>query len=144
VWAALADGWSYHHWVVGTRMIREVDDGFPGRGTALHYRIGRGPLRHDGHTEVLDVDEGHRLVLEIHAWPVGAVRVDIRLDDDAGDCEVTMEEFPSKGVGGVLHNPLADGLIKLRNVETLRRLDRLAVDRVRRDAAIPKPAPGQR
>ena len=126
VWRALADGHSYARWVVGTSSIRAVDDTWPRRGSRLHYRIGRGPLRHDGHTEVLDVDEGRRLELEAHAWPAGTARIELILDDAGSRCRVTMVEHPARGVAAALHNPLGELLLKIRNVETLRRLDKLA------------------
>jgi len=126
VWQTLCDGRTYAHWVVGTTSIRDVDDDWPARGSRLHYSIGRGPLRHDGHTEVLDVDDGRRLELEAHAWPVGTARIELLLDDDGPNCRVTMVEHPARGAAAALHNPVAEMLLKLCNVEALRRLDRLA------------------
>ena len=126
VWRVLCDGKTYSRWVVGTSEIRGVDDTWPRPGARLHYRIGRGPLRHDGHTEVLSADDGHCLELEAHAWPVGTARIELRLDDDGDGCLVTMVEHPAQGVAGMLHNPVGDLLLKLRNVEALRRLDRMA------------------
>ena len=130
VWAVLSDGYAYAHWVVGTSSIRDVDAGWPHPGTRLHYRVGRGPLRHDGHTEVLSADPFRRLELEAHGWPLGTVRIDIRLDDRAGNCAVRMIEHPERGIAARLHNPLGDALLSMRNVEALRRLDRLARERV--------------
>jgi len=130
VWRALSDGHVYSRWVVGTSQIRDVDDGWPAPGTALHYSIGRGPLRHDGHTEVHAVDEGKRLELEAHAWPLGSVHIEIRIEDDgdatAGGCVVTIVEHPARGAAARWHNPVGDALLKLRNVEALRRLERIA------------------
>lgn len=126
VWATLSDGHSYSKWVVGTSDIRDVDDHWPARGSRLHYTVGRGPLRHEGHTEVLSVDPGRRLELEAHAWPLGSVRIELRLDDDDERTRVTMVEHPARGAAAALHNPAGDLLLKLRNVETLRRLERLA------------------
>ena len=37
-----------------------------------------------------------------------------------------MVEHPAQGSAAALHNPVGDGLLKLRNVEALRRLDKLA------------------
>lgn len=127
VWAALTNGHSYSHWVVGTRGIRDVDQGYPGVGRRLHYTIGYGPLKHRGHTEVLEVDTGRRLVLQAHAWPVGTVRIAIILRSEGErSTRVTMTETPSRGIAGLLHNPAQDLLLRLRNVETLRRLERVA------------------
>lgn len=131
VWQALADGHSYAQWVVGTSAIRGVDDDWPARGSRLHYSIGRGPLRHDGHTEVLDVDQGRRLELEAHAWPAGSARIELQLEDDGPNCRITMVEHPARGIAALLHNPIGEALLKLRNVEALRRLDRLAARRPR-------------
>ena len=129
VWRVLCDGTTYSRWVVGTSEIRGVDEAWPRPGARLHYRIGRGPLRHDGHTEVLSVDDGRCLELEAHAWPLGTARIELNLVDAAGGCFVDMVEHPAQGVVGVLHNPAGDLLLKLRNVEALRRLDRMARER---------------
>jgi len=130
VWRVLTDGYAYASWVVGTSAIRDVDDQWPGVGTRLHYRIGRGPLRHDGHTEVLSVDDAKCLELEAHAWPLGTARIELTLEDrPGGGCLVKMVEHPAQGTAAMLHNPVVDALIKLRNLETLRRLEKLAKDR---------------
>jgi uncharacterized protein YndB with AHSA1/START domain len=127
VWAALMDGYRYGDWVVGTSGIRKVDDGFPAVGSRIHYTVGRGPVRHEGHTEVLALERGRRLELEAVAWPLGTVMITLTLDaTDDGGCTITIDERPAKGLGKVLHNPLTDRAVKLRNVETLRRLERLA------------------
>jgi len=129
VWRVLTDGHAYASWVVGTSAIRDVDAHWPAVGSRLHYRIGRGPLRHDGHTEVLSVDDGKLLELEAHAWPLGSVRIELTLQDDPHGCLVQMVEHPAQGTAAMLHNPLGDGLLKLRNVEALRRLEKLAQQR---------------
>ncbi|HET7529885.1 MAG TPA: SRPBCC domain-containing protein [Mycobacteriales bacterium] len=126
LWATLSDGKAYARWVVGTSSIREVDDHWPAQGSRLHYSVGRGPLRHDGHTEVVSVDPGRRLEREAHAWPVGAARIEISLTDDGPGTVVDIDEHPSRGAGALLHNPVTDLLLKLRNVEALRRLERHA------------------
>src|SRR3954452_23699128 len=123
----LVDGYTYASWVVGTSAIRDVDAQWPAAGSQLHYRVGRGPLRHDGHTEVLSVDEGKRLELEAHAWPLGTARIELTVEDvPDGGCRVVMVEHPAQGSAAALHNPIGDGLLKLRNLEALRRLKKLA------------------
>src|SRR4051812_8978903 len=129
VWGVLVDGYTYASWVVGTSAIRDVDAQWPAAGSQLHYRVGRGPLRHDGHTEVLSVDEGKRLELEAHAWPLGTARIEITVEDASngggpnGGCRVVIVEHPAQGSAAALHNPIGDMLLKLRNVEALRRLE---------------------
>ena len=130
VWRVLADGYTYSSWVVGTSAIRGVDEHWPAVGSRLHYRVGRGPLRHDGHTEVLSVDDGKRLELEAHAWPLGTARIELIVEDEPGsECRVVLVEHPAQGAAAMLHNPIGDALLKLRNVEALRRLERLAKQR---------------
>lgn len=127
VWAVLDDGHRYAEWVVGTSHIRDVDGGFPVSGSRIHYTVGRGPVRHEGHTEVQSVEPGRRLELEAHAWPLGTARIVLRLSDGQPGCLVEIEEHPQRGLASTLNNPALDLLVKLRNVETLRRLERAAV-----------------
>jgi uncharacterized protein YndB with AHSA1/START domain len=136
VWAVLADGFTYSDWVVGTRAIRDVDATWPQAGSRLHYTVGYRPLRHDGHTEVLSVDPGGCLELEAHAWPFGSARITVRLADADRGCRIDMEEYPARGSAALLHNPVGDALLGLRNIETLRRLERLA--RVRAGSVLPQ------
>jgi uncharacterized protein YndB with AHSA1/START domain len=126
VWQTLSRGTEYATFVVGTSTIRDVDAHWPDVGARLHYRVGRGPFRHDGHTEVKSVDPGHRLELEAHAWPLGSVHIAFTLHDDGDGTTVELVEHPARGTAATLHNPIGDVILKLRNVETLRRLERLA------------------
>src|SRR5437763_13455241 len=126
IWSTLSDGHTYSRWVVGTTTIRDVDQDWPSVGSRLHYSVGHGPLRHDGHTEVTTVDPGRCLELEAHAWPLGSVRIAITLHEEGDGTLVEMVEHPARGAAALLHNPLGDVLLRLRNVETLRRLERLA------------------
>jgi uncharacterized protein YndB with AHSA1/START domain len=135
VWAALADGFTYSEWVVGTREIRDVDETFPAVGARLHYTVGRGPLRHRGHTSVLAAVPGERLELEIRAWPLLTVRVEMLLNGRDGSTDVTMIEHPYRGPAARLHNPALDLMIRLRNVEALRRLESVAARGQRADVA---------
>lgn len=134
VWAALFDGHCYGHWVVGTRKVRAVDDGWPAPPAELHYTIGYAPLRFDSTTRVLEHDPGRRLVLRAHAWPAGTARIEVVVEDRPGGVQVTIHEAPEQGPAKVVHNPLADLAIKARNVETLRRLEK--------QARLHAPAPG--
>jgi len=123
VWAALADGRSYAKWVVGTSIIRDVDDSWPEPGSRLLYRVGHRPLNYEGHTEVLALDPGRRLELQAHAPLLGSVHIELTLDDVEDGCAVTIVEHPDSGPLATLHTPFGDLLLKLRNVEALRRLE---------------------
>lgn len=126
VFDVLRDGKSYEHWVVGTRGIRDVDAGWPAEGTRLHYTVGYGPLRHDDVTVCLEYAPDLHLELEAVAWPAGTAHVRITTAQVEGGTQVSVDEKPIQGLAKRLHNPLLDGLIKLRNVETLRRLEQRA------------------
>jgi hypothetical protein len=129
VFDVLRDGTTYADWVVGTRKIRAVDDGWPAVGTRLHYTVGYGPLRHDDRTTSRDYEPDRCLELEAHAWPAGSARIVITAQEQDGGTLVSIEEHPARGIAARLHNPALDLLIKARNVETLRRLEAHARDR---------------
>lgn len=123
VFGVLRDGTSYEHWVVGTRAIRDVDEGWPAEGTRLHYTVGYGPLRKDDVTSSRSCTPDRRLELEAHAWPAGTARIALDVEPCDGGVRVSIDEKPCKGLVKTLHNPVLDLLIKARNVETLRRLE---------------------
>ena len=129
VFDVLRDGQTYGHWVVGTRKTREVDPEWPADGTAIHYTVGYRPLRKDGVTTSKGYEPDRRLSLEAHAWPAGTAGIVITAEAHGGGTRVSIEEAPVKGPAARVHNPLADLLIKVRNVETLRRLESMARDR---------------
>jgi hypothetical protein len=124
VFDVLRDGWTYAHWVVGTRMIRKVEAGWPAVGTALHYTVGYGPLRKDDETRSLAYEPDRRLELEARAWPAGTARIELRAEPAEGGTRVSIDEHPLRGPARLLHNPVLDAIIGIRNVETLRRLER--------------------
>jgi hypothetical protein len=124
IFTVLRDGWSYARWVVGTSEIRDVDEGWPTPGTRIHYRIGRGAASKEDVTRSLRLVDGSELELEAVGRPLGAARVDFRIDQVRDGSLVTITEHPTKGVLRTMHNPAFESLIYLRNVETLRRLER--------------------
>lgn len=126
VFRVLGDGWTYADWVVGTRKIRAVEPGWPALGTSIHYTVGHLPVRKDDRTTVVGCDAPGRLTLEAHAWPMGSVHIELCVDATPGGCTVSIEETPKKGLLKTVDNPLVDLAIKVRNVETLRRLEKKA------------------
>ena len=126
VFDVLRDGKTYEHWVVGTRKIRVVEPGWPKPESALHYTVGWGPLRMDDETRSTAYEPDRRLQLEAHAWPAGTARIELRVEPVEDGTLVSIDEHPLRGPAKLLHNPLVDVFIKTRNVETLRRLERLA------------------
>jgi uncharacterized protein YndB with AHSA1/START domain len=128
VWEVLADGWLYPLFVVGASRMRDVDESWPAVGARLHHSVGSWPLLIDDTTEVVEVEEGKRILLLARGWPAGQAHVDISLEPadslaPAGDATVvTITEDATAGPGRLVPKPLRDAQLHWRNVETLRRL----------------------
>lgn len=133
VWRVLADGWRYADWVVGAKTIRSVDDSWPAAGSRFHHKVGVGPVEIEDSSVSEAADDGHALSMRVKAFPAGAARVRIILKS-AGDggTEILMEERPIEGFAHRFDNPVQRGLLWVRNVESLRRLARLAEREVAR------------
>lgn len=129
VFAVLADAHTYEHWVVGCDDIRAVEGDWPAVGSKFFHTVGVGPLKTSDNTKVLEVEAPHKLVLEARARPAGIAKVIFRLVPVEGGTDVSIEEYPIRGFAKTIHNPLQDGLIKIRNVETLRRLEKQVQER---------------
>ena len=126
VFAVLADWRAYAEWVVGSRLMRGVDPGFPAAGTRFHHQVGIGPLHLNDHSEVLEVDQPHRLVLHAKARPFGTAIVDLTLEATDRGTDVTLREDPGDRLSALLFQPLTHLLVRGRNTESLRRLKELA------------------
>jgi hypothetical protein len=125
VFAVLRDGFSYERWVVGTTKIQDVDPAWPQAGTRLHYQLGRKPARKDDETRALAYQPDQLLELEAVGRPFGTVRIEFWVEAVRGGSLISLTEHPNKGLAKLLmHNRVVDLLIWLRNLETLRRLDR--------------------
>jgi uncharacterized protein YndB with AHSA1/START domain len=129
VFAILADGWTYSGWVVGCSHIRNVDAGFPAPGTKIHHSVGVWPATVEDTTEVVEVEDGKRLVLEARVWPVGKAKVAFTLATQGEETIVTMEEDTTGGPGKILQNPVTDPILDKRNDESLSRLFAMAIHR---------------
>jgi uncharacterized protein YndB with AHSA1/START domain len=129
VFAVLADPKTYAYWVVGSDSIRDADASWPAVGAKLHHRVGVRPFTLNDNTEVLEVTEPVHLVLQARARPLGTARVILDLVDLGDHTQVTMVEGPGDRFSRLLHNPVADFLLRRRNDEALRRLGQLAAER---------------
>jgi uncharacterized protein YndB with AHSA1/START domain len=126
VFEVLSDPNSYGEWVVGSRYVRSAEDDWPAVGSRFHHAVGKGPFTVKDHTEVVEAERPHRLVLSAKARPFGTARVELDLQPTAGGTRVAMEEHPENPVLRVVMGPLGAFLIRRRNDESLRRLKRLA------------------
>jgi len=122
VWDVLSDGWLYPLFVVGASRMRDVDETWPAVGSKLHHSVGSWPLLIDDTTEVLEVEEGTRLLLKARGWPAGEAHVEIILHPEGGATTVSMIEDATAGPGLLVPKPLRDPQLHWRNVEALRRL----------------------
>ena len=126
VFAVLANGWLFPVWVVGATRMRDVDEGWPAVGTKLHHSVGVWPALINDSTSVLEWDPPRRAVLQARIWPVGEATVTLEVAPEPDGCTVTMTEVASTGPWAKLPDAVSDPAIKVRNVETLRRLAYLA------------------
>jgi uncharacterized protein YndB with AHSA1/START domain len=127
VFAVLADPKTYAYWVVGSDSVRDADASWPAVGAKLHHRVGVGPFKLNDNTEVLELVEPVHLTLQARARPLGTARVVLDLVDLGDRTHVTMVEGPGDHFSRLLHNPIADFILRRRNDEALRRLGELAL-----------------
>ncbi len=123
VWAVLADAEKYCDWVVGTKDVRGVEGAWPTKGARFHHTVGIWPLHLRDNTQVLEVDEPRRLVLQARVRPLGHARIEFELLDAPGGTELVMTEEPTAPFVARVAKRLFDPVIYGRNVETLRRLE---------------------
>ncbi|HUR86096.1 MAG TPA: SRPBCC domain-containing protein [Solirubrobacteraceae bacterium] len=130
VWDALADAGGFGYWVVGSKTIRDADPEWPAPGSRFHHTIGTGPLESSDHTESLEADPPRLLRMRAKARPLGIARVTLEMTPKDGGTVVRMTENLD-GIYAILNlNPLVHVLTKLRNAESLMRLEELALERV--------------
>ena len=129
VFDVLQDGWSYATWVVGAARIRAVDEDWPAAGTTIHHSVGLWPLLIDDVTSVVEVSRPHHLVLKVRAWPAGSGIVRISCEPQGSSTLVSIQEDAESGPAKLVPKAVRDAMLKVRNVEALRRLAYLAESR---------------
>jgi uncharacterized protein YndB with AHSA1/START domain len=129
VWEALSDPAGYAYWVVGSKTIRDAEPGFPAPGTKFHHTIGFGPFTLNDHTEVLDAAPPTFLQLRAKGRPIGTAKVTMRMIPKDGGTMVEMVERPDGPYVILNVNPALHLLTKIRNAESLMRLEELALRR---------------
>jgi hypothetical protein len=123
VFAVLADGWSYGHWVVGSTHMRDVDQDWPRIGSRIHHSVGAWPLMAQQATRVVAVDPPNSIELEAELWPVGVAWIRLAMTPiDADTTEVSMSEEIIRGPGRLIPDVLQTMALKPRNKQSLARL----------------------
>jgi len=126
VFAVLADGWLYPSWVVGASRMRAVDATWPEAGSGIHHSVGVWPALIDDSTSALEWDPPRHALFRARGWPVGEAHVALDVRARGNGCIVRITEDATAGPGRFVPLFLRDSAIRMRNVETLRRLAFLA------------------
>ena len=129
VFAVLSDPETYAYWVVGSSEIHQSDETWPEPGSFFEHSQGFRPLRIRDTTTVLESDPPRRLKLETRIRPFSVAEVELRVRRAGNGSHVTMTEQVTGGLARLSIGPVRDLAFKLRNVESLRRLRRLAEER---------------
>lgn len=137
VWDVLTDPYAYPQWVVGTDRTLEADTDWPRPDSKFKVHVALG---YSDFTHAREVEPERRILLDVAGGPFGAARVEITLQGVAGGTRVTLVEDPASFMRPFHYFPPAHWAIKLRNVESLRRLKRIAEARAALPAS-PHPAP---
>lgn len=120
---------NYAYWVVGSSEIHQSDDAWPAPGTFFEHSQGFKPLRLRDTTTVLESARPRHLKLEARIRPFSIAEVDLHIAAEGDGSRVTMIERVTGGLARLAPGPARDLAFKLRNVESLRRLRRLAEER---------------
>ena len=129
LWDALADAGGYGYWVPGSKLIRDVEPGWPAAGSRFHHTVGIGPFEVSDHTESLEARPGELLRLRAKGRPLGTATVTIELTPRDGGTVVRMTENPDGPAVLLRLNPVVHLVTKGRNAESLMRLEELALRR---------------
>jgi len=127
VWAVMSDPYAYADWVVGAKDVRTVEGSWPHVGAKLHHRTGAGPVTIEDETEVIEVEPCAHLKLRAGLRPFGVAEVVIDVRPVDGGTELVMQETFVEGIRGRVTRMVTASGLGGRNVETLRRLSRLAM-----------------
>ena len=127
MWAVLADPGGYGYWVVGSKVIRDAEPDWPAPGSKFHHTIGVGPLTLSDHTVSLEAEPPRLLKLRAKGRPAGTATVTLELEPRAGGTLVRMTENPDGVSRRLALNPVVHVATKLRNAESLMRLEELAL-----------------
>lgn len=126
VYEILSEPDHYGEWVVGSREIRSADSDWPARGTRFQHASGPPLLGSEDDTAVVDTLAPVMLELNARVRPYPGARVTLYLQPEGDGTRVIMIEDPASPVLNVLIGPLGHAAIKVRNLESLRRLKELA------------------
>lgn len=129
VFKTLCDPWLIPVWVVGATHIRDVDDDWPAPRSRMHHQVGPWPFSISDSTAVVRYEPPECLVLQGRAWPLGEVRIELRVTPERDGSLVEMGEAPTHGTARLVDNPVQRWVLAARNRESLARLAAIAENR---------------
>ena len=127
VWDVLADPGDYGYWVVGSKVIRDAEPDWPAPGSKFHHTVGVGPVKVSDHTVSVEAERPHLLKIRAKGRPLGTATVTMRMRPKDGGTVVEMVENPDGIFRPLALNPVLHVATKLRNSESLMRLEELAL-----------------
>jgi uncharacterized protein YndB with AHSA1/START domain len=137
VFAVLSDPHTYPAWLVGNAEVRAVDPDWPRPGSKFKHRVGVWPFTIADSTQLVEIEPGRLLRLNVRARPLIRAVATFRLVGDGQRTVVSLEEEPAMPVIGAIVRPLLDPLSHLRNHASLRRLASFIESQERDRAAAP-------
>jgi uncharacterized protein YndB with AHSA1/START domain len=127
VWDVLADPGDYGYWVVGSKVIRDAEPDWPAPGSKFHHTVGVGPVKVSDHTVSVEAEPPHLLKIRAKGRPLGTATVTMKMHPKDGGTFVEMVENPDGIFSPLALNPVLHVATKLRNSESLMRLEELAL-----------------
>jgi uncharacterized protein YndB with AHSA1/START domain len=127
VWDVLADPGDYGYWVVGSKVIRDAEPDWPAPGSKFHHTVGVGPVKVSDHTVSVEAEPPHLLKIRAKGRPLGTATVTMKMRPKDGGTFVEMVENPDGIFSPLALNPVLHVATKLRNSESLMRLEELAL-----------------
>jgi uncharacterized protein YndB with AHSA1/START domain len=127
VWDVLADPGDYGYWVVGSKVIRDAEPDWPAPGSKFHHTVGVGPVKVSDHTVSVEAEPPHLLKIRAKGRPLGTATVTMKMRPKDGGTLVEMVENPDGIFSPLALNPVLHVATKLRNSESLMRLEELAL-----------------
>lgn len=132
VWSVLEDPFAYPRWIVGSDRTLSADETWPAPGSEFRVRLAVGVR---DRTRSRALEPGRRLVLDAATGLFGPTRVIITTEPRANGTWLTMVEDPVGRLGLLRYVPAVQIALRLRNVESLRRLRGLVEGRRPRSPA---------
>ena len=135
VWDVLADPGGYAYWVVGSKLIRDVDADWPAVGSRFHHKVGVGPLTVNDHSKIMEAERPRLFRMRVKGRPVGTAMVTLEMHPRPADggTLVRFTENPDGVFGWLSLNPATHLFTLARNAESLARLEELALLQAERE-----------